>query len=246
MAIITDVRFSHQRGGLADTLAALPDVEITVVRETSTDPKNSRYVIRFAGDAANVQAVLDADPTVRDATPMPGGESRQLWGVEFAPEAKLLNPEVTSENGFVLDARSSRVGDASRRGWYERWLLPDREALSDVWEYAREEGYDFEILDLRQQGRVDPEAPDPDALTAEQREALVAAYESGYFAEPREISLEELAESLGLSATAVGGRIRRGMKALIGMTLVVDGRADERCSRRDPGPDHGSADARKR
>ncbi|MFB6296675.1 MAG: helix-turn-helix domain-containing protein, partial [Halobacteriales archaeon] len=67
----------------------------------------------------------------------------------------------------------------------------------------------------------------PRAPTDEQREALVAAYEQGYFAEPRETSLEALAESLELSPTAVAGRLRRGMKATVEMTLAADESIEE-------------------
>jgi hypothetical protein len=152
---------------------------------------------------------------------MSGFEDQHLWGVEFSAEAKLLAPKVTNEEGFVLDARSSDL-DGGRRGWHERWLVPDREALHEIWEGAREEGFEFEIIEFRSQGRTDPEYPGGGAPTDEQREALLAAYEHGYFAEPRETSLEELAEVLGLSPTAVGGRLRRGMRSLVGMTLVVE------------------------
>ncbi|MEF8841194.1 MAG: helix-turn-helix domain-containing protein [Haloarculaceae archaeon] len=224
MAIVTEVRFAHADGALADTLVALPDVDVTVIREASTDPGGSIYLLRFEGDVGTyeeVGAVLDADHTVREAEPMSGFEDQHLWGVEFSAEAKLLGPKVTSEEGFVLDARSSGSGEA-RRGWRERWLVPDREALHDIWEHAREEGFEFEIIEFRRQGRTDPEYPGGDAPTEEQREALLAAYERGYFAEPREASLEELAELLGISPTAVAGRIRRGMRSLVGMTLVVE------------------------
>ncbi|MFC6941656.1 helix-turn-helix domain-containing protein [Salinirubellus sp. GCM10025818] len=224
MAIVTEVRFAHGDGALADTLAALPDVDVTVIREASTDPGGSVYLLRFDGDIGGyeeLEEVLDADHTVRAAEPMSGFEDQHLWGVEFSAEAKLLAPKVTNEEGFVLDARSSDL-DGGRRGWHERWLVPDREALHEIWEGAREEGFEFEIIEFRSQGRTDPEYPGGGAPTDEQREALLAAYEHGYFAEPRETSLEELAEVLGLSPTAVGGRLRRGMRSLVGMTLVVE------------------------
>ena len=224
MAIVTEVRFAHEDGALADTLAALPDVSVTVLREASTDPGGSTYLIRFEGDVGGyeeVGAVLEADHTVRNAEPMSGFEDQHLWGVEFAEETKLLGPKVTSEEGFVLDARSASPGEG-RRGWHERWLVPDREALHAIWQRTREEGFEFEIIEFRRQSRTDPEYPGGDAPTEEQREALLAAYEHGYFAEPRETSLEELAEELGISPTAVGGRLRRGMRSLVGMTLVVE------------------------
>lgn len=222
MPIVTEVRFAHEDGALADTLAALPGVDVTVLREASTDPGGSTYLIRFEGDVEGydeVGAVLDSDHTVREAEPMSGFENQHLWGVEFAGETKLLGPKVTSVGGFVLDARSYGP-EAGRRGWHERWLVPDREALQEIWEEARQEGFEFDIVEVHRRGRTDPEYPGGDAPTEEQREALLAAHEHGYFAEPRETSLEGLAEELGISPTAAAGRLRRGMRSLVGMTLV--------------------------
>jgi hypothetical protein len=231
MAIITEVRFAHEDGALADTLTALPDLDVTVVGEASTDPDMSRYYLRFEGDH-DVASALDADHTVTESVRMyePGGEGddggdgdwTELWGIAFAAETELLSPRVTAAGGFVLDARSASGGQP--RGWHERWLLPDRADLQGIWQHASGTGFEFEVLELHRRGRTDAEYPGPDALTDEQRETLLAAYEQGYFAEPRETSLEELADSFDLSASAVGGRINRGLKALIGAALVQDER----------------------
>ena len=222
MATITEIQFAHEDGALADTLRDLPDLDATVVRETSTDPQRNRYFLRLDYDGPEeMQAVLERDHTVREATPMPEFEDRDLWAIEFARETKLLGPQVTRHGGFVVDARSSAPG-SDRRGWHERWLLPDRQAVHEIWQFARDEEFAFEVLDLRKQGSVDTTYPAGDALTDEQRTALLAEYEQGYFTEPRETSLEDLADSLDHSPSAVGGRLKRGMKSLIGGTLVVD------------------------
>ena len=223
MPTITEVRFAHENGALAETMATLEDPDIRVLPETSTDPERDVYVFTFedAGPDA-VERALRADGTVSGVHPMPAFEERPLWGVEFAPETELLAPRVTREGGFVVDARSTRCGEAPC-GWRERWLLPDREAIHDIWMYARETGFEFEVLDLHARGSVDTEYLVRDVLTDGQREALLAAYEQGYFADPREASLEEVADSLDYSPSAVGGRIKRGMKALVDATLVVDG-----------------------
>ena len=222
MATITEIRFAHEDGALADTLRDLPDLDVTVVREASTEPQRNRYFLALDYDGPEeVRAVLERDHTVREVTPMPEFEDRNLWGIEFAPETKLLGPRVTREGGFVVDARSSAPG-SGLRGWHERWLLPDREAVHAIWQFARDEGFELEVLDLRKQGSVDTTYPAGDALTDEQRTALLAAYEQGYFAEPRETSLQELADSLDHSPSAVAGRLKRGMKALIGGSVVVD------------------------
>jgi predicted DNA binding protein len=56
-------------------------------------------------------------------------------------------------------------------------------------------------------------------LTDTQQEALVLAYERGYFESPRQITLEELGEELGISQQAVGSRLRGGTKQVLGSTL---------------------------
>lgn len=59
-------------------------------------------------------------------------------------------------------------------------------------------------------------------LTPEQRDTLLTALERGYFEEPREITLQELAEVLDLSPTAVSGRMRRGQATLVARSLATD------------------------
>lgn len=221
MAIIAEVRFAHEDSGLFHTLNELPEVDVSVVRDARTDPGHDVYVIQFSGgELTEIEAVLEDDHTVESVTRLPGFETQQLLGIEFAPVTLLLNPKVTAANGFVIEARGSAVDGT--RGWHERWLLPDGEALRSIWRHAREQGFDFEVVELHQHGRADKGFHGSDVVTEEQREALTAAREGGYFTEPREMSLEELAETLGISSTAAAGRLRRGMKALVGATLILD------------------------
>jgi predicted DNA binding protein len=57
-------------------------------------------------------------------------------------------------------------------------------------------------------------------LTETQREALVLAYERGYFDSPRESSLREIAEELGITQQSLSSRLRRGHRRLIAATLI--------------------------
>ncbi len=56
-------------------------------------------------------------------------------------------------------------------------------------------------------------------LTDTQQEALVLAYERGYFESPREVTLEALGEELGISQQAVGSRLQGGIKRVLGNML---------------------------
>jgi predicted DNA binding protein len=57
------------------------------------------------------------------------------------------------------------------------------------------------------------------ALTNTQQEALVLAYDRGYFESPREVTMEELGDELDISHQAVASRLRRGIKHILGNTL---------------------------
>lgn len=54
-----------------------------------------------------------------------------------------------------------------------------------------------------------------DVLSAEQRDALMCAIDSGYFHVPRQTTLVQLANELGISDTAVSQRIRRGLQNIL-------------------------------
>ncbi|NHN49965.1 bacterio-opsin activator [Halostella sp. JP-L12] len=57
------------------------------------------------------------------------------------------------------------------------------------------------------------------ALTDSQREALVLAYERGYFNSPRDVTMAEIGDELGITQQAVASRLRRGIDQILGDTL---------------------------
>jgi predicted DNA binding protein len=103
-------------------------------------------------------------------------------------------------------------------------VLPSRSALNDIWEYADENDIALDIIELYE--NKDAGGEQSFGLTDEQVTALTVAYERGYFDEPREVSLSEVAAEIDLSSTAMSGRLRRGMRNLIAATLVDDDGTD--------------------
>ncbi|MFC7046145.1 helix-turn-helix domain-containing protein [Halobacteriaceae archaeon GCM10025711] len=213
MTIITKIFFSHPDMALADTITSLPEVTVRVMPEAGTDPEhNMNFFLVRGGTRDALDAAFEADHTVEEAHLTSEQGDQRLYGVIFTEAAKLVAPTVTEVGGISLEARS---GDG---GWVERWQLPDRQALNTVWEHARERSFRFDVLELYQID--DTEFGETFGLTDEQREALMVAYTEGYFKEPRDASLVDLAEELGISPTAASGRLRRGLTKLVGATIV--------------------------
>lgn len=212
MSITATVHIEHDRIALAPTLRALPDVAIEVISQGTTNPGGTAFPFLIDyDDRAELDEALAADPTVASYELVDWTETTGIYYIEHTPETKLISSVVTDVNGFLVHT------ETERNGWLARLLLPDRSALNTVWEYADEEDISLEIIEIYGNEEADGEASF--GLTPEQREALTVAYQRGYFSEPREVSLEEIAAEMGLSSTAISGRLRRGMRNLIAATI---------------------------
>lgn len=60
-----------------------------------------------------------------------------------------------------------------------------------------------------------------DALTPDQRETLITAYEEGYYERPRQTTQQELGDRFNITSRAISDRLRRGTANLIEQTLLT-------------------------
>jgi len=128
--------------------------------------------------------------------------------------------EWTSDYDGVLDALiSPEVILLSAIGTTEEWTFElrgeSREAIAEFQEYCHDHGAPVELTKIRGLQPLDARQD----LTETQREALVLAYERGYFNSPRETTLKEIADELDISQQALGSRLRRGNRRLIEQSL---------------------------
>lgn len=102
--------------------------------------------------------------------------------------------------------------------WRFEIRFPSSEAATAFQTYLRDHSVPHELE--RVQPLADIEAPQDYGLTPEQREALTVAYQAGYFEEPRQASLADVADRLDISPSATSGRLRRGHATLLEHTLM--------------------------
>lgn len=215
--ISTKVYVQHPDLALSHTIRSLSvsDGETEVVSDAGTDPEHDVYYFWIeASDFDAVEETLTEDHTVATFSILTGAEDGRTYRIEYSDEAKLITPTITDIGGITRESRSYL------NGWKLHVQFEDHSALSALYEYASTEDIRLELLELRQQEKSNDRAEF--GLTGSQREALMAAFMQGYYDEPRETSLKELASFLGISRTAVSGRLKRGSAQLIEEVLIND------------------------
>lgn len=207
MTISTTVYVTHPDLGLVPTVRSLDEGDIGVVPNAGTDPEHNVYFFWVeTPDFDAIEAALEADHTVSQYTMVSETPDRRTYRIAYSDQARLISPLITEMDGLMLDSRSRA------EGWIVELRLPDHHALFRLGERVDDDDIQFDVLEIHQ---AEPDDESEVPLTEPQIEALVSAYEHGYYDEPRETSLEELGSMLGLSRTAVSGRLRRASSQLI-------------------------------
>jgi predicted DNA binding protein len=212
MSITAKVYLEHPNLALVPTIRRVPDAQIRVIMQGTTDPGATAFPFLIEHpDAGVVEAALTADPTVARFECLDRTDDMGIYRIEHSTEARLISSVVTRANGLLMRTETEDAG------WVVHLLLPDREALTAVWTYAGDQEMRLDIIEIYTNERTD--GAQSYGLTGPQREAIQTAFARGYFNEPRDVSLTDLSEEMSLSSTAMSGRLRRGLRNLIGATI---------------------------
>ena len=213
MSITAKVHIRHEHLALVPTLQNLDGVSIRVITQGTTDPGSTYFpfLIEY-DDHEELEAMLETDVTVEQFELIDRTGDTAIYYIEHTPETILISSVVTEEKGFLVHT------ETKNGGWLVTLLLPDRAALNAIWEYAIENEMELDIIEIY--SNEDAGGESSYGLTDEQRSALQLAFAEGYFNEPRDVSLSEVADEMDLSSTAMSGRLRRGMRNLIAATIA--------------------------
>jgi predicted DNA binding protein len=218
MSTIAELELPATEFALADTFAAVPDLQVEVDQVVAYDRDR---VLPFAWVGAEstplseVADRLDADPSVAEVRQLADVGGERLYEMNWVSAVRLILHVVHEQSGTVQSA----TGRDGR--WSLKILFPERASLSATDEFCAEEGIPFDVTGVyeltdRRRSRF--------GLTPEQHESLLRAAEMGYYAVPRESTLSEVADRLGITHQALSERIRRGHRQLVRGALAVDGR----------------------
>lgn len=210
----TIAEFSHPSTEFVLGRALEEGLDVTVEIERIVADTTNRVTPFFWAAGDDIEEFNDAlqtDPTVEDVRRLDDSEEGRFYRAEWNENAEPLVYALDDVGATILDA----VGDEGE--WHVRILFPDDESLSEFHDLCAAYDLSFELLRLYEASTTSD--PALQHLTDEQREVLELAYDEGYFAVPRETSMEELATELGISTNAVSKRLRRAHDTVLEETL---------------------------
>ncbi len=221
MATAAEVVLPAEEFALRETFRAVPDVEFDVERVVAHD-RDRVMPILWAGGAGrdDIEDALDDDPSVEDVERLVSLDDEWLYRMAWVDGIKAVVQSLVYEEGTITNAH----GRNDR--WSLRIVFPDHSALSRTYDYCQEEGL---TVDVESVTEMDDEPAGQFGLSDAQYETLITAYEMGYFQVPREATVDELGEELGVSAQSVSERLRRGHEKLVSGALpaAVEEASDE-------------------
>ncbi|WP_266075870.1 helix-turn-helix domain-containing protein [Haladaptatus caseinilyticus] len=140
------------------------------------------------------------------------GDDRTLFRIEWSRSVENTLATLVEMNLTILSAHGT---DSE---WRFEFRAETHDDIREFLEYCRERDVRTKLVRIH---RVDaPGFSDNFGLSEAQYEALVLAHQFGYFNDPRESSLEDIAPVLDISRQALARRIRRGLYVLLGETIV--------------------------
>ncbi|WP_137288807.1 helix-turn-helix domain-containing protein [Natronorubrum halophilum] len=189
----------------------LPDVTVTLERLVPAEDVVIPYFWVRGTEVDDIESEFTEHPGVNEVRLVDSVEDEYLLRLEWAMDYEDVLTILAETEVPLIEATGTN------QQWTFEIRGDNRSDLAAFHERCQEVNIPVTLINLYALTPV--ETATEAALTDTQQEALVLAYERGYFESPREVTLESLGEELGISQQAVGSRLRGGLKNVLGSTL---------------------------
>lgn len=203
---------------LTGVFERVPDARIELEPAVATPDDHALLVVRAAErDHGAVENSLRTAPTIGMVERFGERPGVRMYRVTWEGRARRLVQRIVAEDATLLSAR------AQQGQWHFRFVAPDRDAFGRAYDAIKELGC---TPDCRSITTFEGERVGRSALTEPQRDALVAAFEAGYYNIPRDATAKEVADTLAISHQALSERLRRAQSQLVETELINDERGN--------------------
>lgn len=215
MGTLVDASVRSEQFALGDTFEWLHDAEFEALRTVSSEAGTVLpYLWAAAPDPRVLHPALVADSTTESVEFLSRDGGRNLYRIAWRPSVRGVIDTLVDEGGTLVGAH------ARNDQWTFKMLFPDHEAASSTYDRCRELGVDLSIG--RVKCGIDAISPQGKGLSDKQFEALAVAFDQGYYAVPRRMTLKDLAKKVGVSHQALSERLRRGHQVVLSDLLGGD------------------------
>lgn len=204
---------------LSETLQAAPETIVEFEKFVPVENNPLPYLWSADTDVAAFEAAADDDPTVETLTPVATFEEGALYRIEWAETPNSILEWLCDRDVVLLQTEAKNDGSEAENGeWLLKLRINSRRALADLRSYCDDRDIPFQLVRLYE--LTDPKLGQYN-VSQKQRELLIVGLEMGLFEIPREATLEEVAEAIGISPKAASERLRRGQTNLVSNTLTI-------------------------
>jgi predicted DNA binding protein len=211
----TVMEFSSPAGEfpLGTVFENLPGATVELERLIPHESLIIPYFWVRGAEAEDIETAFETHAGVTDIRLIDSVEDEYLMRAEWEREYVGVLTALAETRIVVLS------GVGTKDGWRFEVRSESREEVGEFRDYCQENDIPIDITAVHALLPIRGEGYE---LTDAQREALVLAYERGYFDSPPEVSLREIAEELGITQQSLSSRLRRGHRRLIAATLTPE------------------------
>jgi len=208
MVVYAEISVPASGFRIGRAFAELPGVRVEMDRIV---PTKSAVVPFIWVEGASRNEVVEATHehgAVEEIATLHEESERTLYRVVWNRAFRDLAVSVAESDLALLS------GTGTSKEWHFEFRCEDKTLLSELVTELRDDDVPVTVVRLTEDRPSRSAGPTDSRLTAPQYEALQLACAEGYFEEPREVTLDALAEELGITRQAVGGRLRRAVATL--------------------------------
>lgn len=210
VSVVAEFTVGRDGFPLGPALEATDTQRVELERVVPTDEGVLPFFWVWTDELDAYVSAAEDHPAVESVTVLSRVDDGALCRARWVDDGTGLIAAIVTSGVTVLNTST----DGHR--WWIRVRATDRGNVSVLLEQCRESDVDIELTRLAPESGPNGHG----GLTDAQRNILLLALEAGYFEEPREATLEDLAGELGISRQAVGTRLRRAYANLIEHSLV--------------------------
>jgi predicted DNA binding protein len=197
----------------------LPEATVELERVVPTNHAILPYFWVRDHDVDRILDDIEGEPAFESVTLVDALDGEGLFRAQW-------NHDVSGVLTAILDCELTILsGVGTRDSWTFEFRAEDAEQISKFQQYCN--GNDIDARLTRLKSLAEMQTGDQYGLTPNQREALLLAFDEGYYDDPRETDLEKLADRLGISRPAFANRLRRGTRNVLGSTIAHHAVADD-------------------